>query len=178
MRTPDSAAGDDFGWSVDLDGDTALIGAPFHDGDEPNGGVLDGGAAYIFQRRGNTWSEAQRLLPSDPFTGAWFGRAVGIAGDFGVIGAPRYDHLVNDGVANELFNIGVSYVFHRSDEGWAQIAQLRANDAGEGDDFGWTIAMTSEIALVGAWLDDTEAGVDTGSLYSFVIPTGIRISDS
>ena len=168
LRTPDSAEGDNFGWSVALDGDRALIGAPFHDSEKP-----DGGGAYIFERSGNVWNEAQRLLPNDPFLGAWFGRAVGIAGDFLVVGAPRFDSVVTDGIANELFNIGVSYVFHRSDEGWTQITQLRADDAGEGDDFGWTIAMTKEIALIGAWLDDTQAGVDTGSLYSFVVPTRI-----
>jgi len=166
LRTPDSSEGDDFGWSVALDGDRALIGAPFHDGDE-----LDAGGAYIFERNGNTWSEAQRLLPRDPLNGAWFGRAVGIAGEFLVVGAPRFDRITADGIANELFNIGVSYVFHRGEEGWVQIAQLRADDAGEGDDFGWTVAMTEEIVIVGAWLDDTEAGVDTGSLYSFVVPT-------
>ena len=168
LRTPDSSKGDNFGWSVALDGDRALIGAPFHDGDE-----LDAGGAYIFERNGNTWSETQRVLPRDPFNGAWFGRAVGIAGDFLVVGAPRFDRLTADGIANELFNIGVSYVFHRGDESWVQIVQLRADDAGEGDDFGWTIAMTEENLIVGAWLDDTEAGVDTGSLYSFVVPTRV-----
>ena len=171
LRTPDSGEGDNFGWSVALDGDRALIGAPFHDNEK-----LDSGSAYIFERSGTVWSEVQRLLPNNPFLGAWFGRAVDIAGNFLVIGAPRFDSIIADGIANELFNIGVSYVFHRDDEAWKQIAQLRADDADEGDDFGWTIAMTEEIALIGAWLDDTEAGIDVGSLYSFVVP--LRIGDN
>jgi hypothetical protein len=165
LRSPSSVEFDEFGWSVGLDGDTAIIGAPFHDGES-----AEGGTAYIFEREGGRWSEAQRLVPSDPLLGAWFGRAVAIAGGYALVGAPRYDRITLDGIPNELFNIGASYLFQRQATGWVQIAQLTANDAGEGDDFGWTVAMTPQLALVGAWLDDTDAGPDAGSAYSFVVP--------
>ena len=53
-----AAAGDYFGCSVSLSGDTALIGA---DGDDDNG--VDSGSAYVFTRTGTTWTQQAKLLP-------------------------------------------------------------------------------------------------------------------
>ncbi len=164
LRAPDGVTFDQLGWSVALDGDTAVLGAPFHDSF-----ALEGGAAYVFEREGTIWSPKWKLAPSDPFQGAWFGRAVGVAGNYALVGAPRYDRVTIDGIANEIFNLGVSYMFQRTTEGWLQVAQLRADDPADGDDFGWTVALSREIAIVGAWLDDTEAGVDAGSAYSYLL---------
>ncbi len=165
LRPPEGAAFDQFGWSVALDGDQAIVGAPFEDG------VLsDSGIAYIFERRGTDWSEAIPLKASDAFQGAWFGRAVAIAGDYALIGAPRYDRIILDNIPNEIYNFGVSYIFQHSAEGWVQIARILADDPDDGDDFGWTVAMTPRVALVGAWLDDTEAGPDAGSVYAYILP--------
>ena len=165
LRPPEGAAFDQFGWSVALDGDQAIVGAPFQDGT-----LSDSGIAYIFERTGTEWSEAIPLKASDAFQGAWFGRAVAIAGDYALIGAPRYDRIILDNIPNEIYNFGVSYIFQRSAEGWVQIARILADDPADGDDFGWTVAMTPSVALVGAWLDDTEAGPDAGSVYAYVLP--------
>ncbi len=164
LRAPDSGAFDQFGFSAALDGDIAVIAAPFHDGV-----IFDGGAAYVFERAGSTWTARWKLVPNNPFEGAWFGRSVGVAGNFALIGAPRYDRVTLDGIPNEIFNMGVSYVFQRTTLGWLQTAQLQADDAADGDDFGWTVNLTDEIALVGAWLDDTAVGPDAGSAYSYVL---------
>jgi hypothetical protein len=164
LRVPDGQGFDQLGWSVALEDNTAVLGAPFHDGLTP-----DGGAAYVFEREGTMWTATWKLAPSDPFQGAWFGRAVGVAGHYALVGAPRYDQVTIDGIANEIFNLGVSYLFQRTTQGWLQVAQLRADDPSDGDDFGWTVVLSREIAVVGAWLDDTEAGVDTGSAYSYVL---------
>ena len=41
-------------------GDTALVGAPRHDGAGSNAG-----AAYVFVRGGGGWAEQVKLVPSD-----------------------------------------------------------------------------------------------------------------
>jgi hypothetical protein len=79
----DSAPGDLFGASVALseDGDVALVGAPFKDGGS--------GAAYVFARRGRSWSERQKLLAGDAAPGDGFGDSVALNedGDVALVGA-------------------------------------------------------------------------------------------
>ena len=60
LLASDGEAGEQFGYYVSLDGDTALIGA---DMDDDNG--VDSGSAYIFTRTGTTWTQQAKLLASD-----------------------------------------------------------------------------------------------------------------
>ncbi|MCC6553316.1 MAG: hypothetical protein IT372_09895, partial [Polyangiaceae bacterium] len=77
----DGAADDNFGASVGIDGDIAIVGAP-HDDDMGT----DSGAAYVFVRSGAppTWSQEKKLIPSGTASGHQFGRSVGVSAD-GVI---------------------------------------------------------------------------------------------
>jgi len=70
-----------FGCSVSLDGDTALIGAIR---DMDNG--ADSGSAYVFTRNDTTWTQQAKLLPSDGEAGDWFGYSVSLSGDTALIG--------------------------------------------------------------------------------------------
>ena len=165
LRAPDGVEFDAFGFSVGLAGDSAIVGAPFHDG-----GNLEGGGAYLFQRDGAVWSAGTRLLPAGLPQGAWFGRAVALTPNFAVIGAPRFNRITHDGIANELFALGKTYVFQRTASGWVEHAALLADDGAEGDDFGWTLAAQPGVIVVGAWLADTPAGPDAGLAYAFQLP--------
>ena len=165
LRAPSGVEFDAFGFAVGLSGDSAIVGAPFHDG-----GDAEGGAAFMFERSEEGWAAGTRLLPSDPLAGAWFGRAVALAGDFAVIGAPRFSLITHDGVANERFAIGKTYVFRRTPSGWVQHAGLLADDSSDGDDFGWTLVARPGMAVIGAWLADTDSGPDAGLAYSFLLP--------
>jgi len=53
----DAGAGDAFGFSVSVSGDTLVIGAPYAN--------LSEGAMYVFTRSGDSWSQAQKLEPRD-----------------------------------------------------------------------------------------------------------------
>ena len=82
LLASDGAAGDHFGASVSLDGDTALIGAHRMMTTE-----LDSGSAYVFTRTGTTWTQQAKLLASDGAAGDWFGATVSLYGDTALIGA-------------------------------------------------------------------------------------------
>jgi hypothetical protein len=84
LLAADGAVGDQFGWGVALDGDTAVVGA-FRDDD--NGSAS--GSAYVFTRVGNTWSQQAKLLPADGEVGDRFGSSVAIDGDTAVVSAPQ-----------------------------------------------------------------------------------------
>ena len=83
-------AGDQFGASVALSGDLAVIGAPMHDVAPAGGGPLlvDAGAAFVYQRSGAGWSLLATLTGSQAQAGDQFGWAVAIEGQLIAVGAP------------------------------------------------------------------------------------------
>ncbi|MEE3240868.1 MAG: hypothetical protein VX231_07880, partial [Pseudomonadota bacterium] len=76
LTPSDGASSDWFGYSVSIDGDTAVIGALY---DDDNGS--DSGSEYIFTCSNVVWSEQQKLTPSDGASSDWFGYSVSIDGD-------------------------------------------------------------------------------------------------
>src|SRR5689334_4293957 len=79
LLASDRDSADLFGFSSDIDGDTAVIGALGKDGYT--------GAAYVFVRSGGTWTEQAKLAASDGAPGDYFGRSVSISGDTVLVGA-------------------------------------------------------------------------------------------
>ena len=82
LTASDGAAGDEFGFSVSISGDYAVMGAMF---DDDNG--TSSGSAYVFKRTGTSWQQEAKLLPSDGAAGDECGRSVSISDDYGVGGA-------------------------------------------------------------------------------------------
>src|SRR5690606_13917293 len=89
----DGAGTDNFGWSVSIEGSTAVVGAPYAD----VGGNTDQGAAYVFTNTAGTWSEAQKLVSADGAAGDEFGRDVDVSGTTALIGAVRASVAGNAG---------------------------------------------------------------------------------
>jgi len=156
LTVSDAAAGDYLGTSVAISGDTALIGAPF---DDTTAGQ-DAGSAYVFTRSGSSWSPQGKLTASDSAAYDYFGTSVAISGNTALFGTPYDDTAAG-------LDVGSVYVFIRSGSAWSQQAILTASDAATGDLFGFSIAMDSNTALIGAFYDDTSAGADAGSAYVF-----------
>ena len=142
-----------FGDAVCLDGDTAIVGAPY---DWDNG--VDSGSAYVFFRSGESWTMEAKLLASDGAGEDHFSLAVAVSGDTVLIGAPGDDDNGTDS--------GSAYVFNRIGNTWTQQAKLDAQDASAGDNFGKALALSGDTALIGAYYDDNN-GVDAGSAYVF-----------
>ncbi|WOO43520.1 InlB B-repeat-containing protein [Rubellicoccus peritrichatus] len=150
LTASDGTASDRFGFSVDLDGDTLVIGAYY---DATNG--LLSGSAYVFVRSGNQWSEEAKLTASDGDEYHYFGYSVGLSEDTVVIGA----YATNS-------STGSAYVYERSGNQWAERHILTASDGDYGDRFGGDVSIYGDVIAVGARGDDDD-GYLTGSAYVY-----------
>ena len=156
----DPDAGDEFGASVAMYIDRAVIGAP---GDDAAG--VDAGAAYILDRQPDgSWLTVATLTASDASAGDAFGSAVGVFADFAVVGAPQDDGAGVDS--------GSAYVYERQLDGtWLERAHLVAADAAAFDFFGGATAMWVSTAVIGATGDDLGATANpaelSGAVYTF-----------
>ncbi|MGQ9649966.1 MAG: SUMF1/EgtB/PvdO family nonheme iron enzyme [Phycisphaerae bacterium] len=147
------AAHDEFGRTVALSGDYAIVGAHFDDDHGTNSGSAD-----VFHREGLKWVLQANLHAFDAGPDDKFGRCVAISGDYAIVGAPDNDHAGADS--------GAAYVFKRTDSNWTEHIKLIAADAAAGDKFGSSVALASDLALVGAYGDD-DNGSASGSAYIF-----------
>jgi hypothetical protein len=152
----DGVVGDNFGFSVGVAGNHAVVGAPVGD----VGQNMDQGSAYVFRRSGGTWAEEAKLVASDGAVGDQFGYSVAIHVDTVVVGAPVGD-------VGQNMNQGSAYVFTRSGTSWPQQAKLVASDGATSDFFGNSVAISGETAIVGAWHDDVSTNTNQGSAYVF-----------
>ena len=148
----DGALGDSFGYSVALDGYTALVGAPFDDVDAKS----NQGSAYVFTRSGTTWNQQQKLTASDGATDDRFGESVALSVNTALVSA----------TGDASFE-GSAYVFVRSGTTWSKQQKLVASDGATDDRFGDSVALDGDTALVGAWSDDIGANSNQGSAYVF-----------
>ena len=148
------AAEDRFGASVAVYGNTAIIGAPNHDG-EKSFGI---GAAYVYRLVGSSWLEEQKLMPSDGDSSDYFGFAVDMDGDVAIINS-------HSGVPGAWWS-GSAYVFRRVDGLWQEEQKLLASDSVPGDHFGTSVAISGDVAIVGATYDE-DNGYHSGAAYVF-----------
>jgi hypothetical protein len=162
LTASDAAASDYFGSSVAVSGDTVVIGAR---GDDYAGGDY-AGAAYVFVRSGMVWTQQAKLIASDAAAFDYFGSSVAVSGDTAVIGAHADTHAGGSGA-------GSAYVFVRSGGVWTQQAKLTASDAAGGDNFGSSVAVSSDTVVIGANLDDHVGGSNAGSAYVFLRLGGV-----
>ena len=154
LNASDTVGGDEFGSTLAMSGDYAIVGTPKKDDFGNNSG-----AAYIFTRRGTEWVEQAKLVASNARAGDYFGISVAIDGDTVLVGA----HRVNEPTADA----GSVYVFERLGNSWIQTAWLTAPDASKFAYFGFSVGIDDDTAIIGAIRDD-KAGLDAGAAYVFV----------
>ena len=145
---------DQFGVSIDLTEDYALIGSFL---DDDLGGAS--GSAYVFERSGSSWTEQAKLLSSAGAAGDLFGTSVSIEGDVALIGS-----VFDDQVGS---NAGAAFLFVRHGSAWIQEADLFATGAMADDAFGRSVAMKEGRIIVGAWAEDELGFSDAGAAYAF-----------
>jgi hypothetical protein len=151
LTASDGAPGDRFGWSVDLSGSTAVIGALHKDSDI--------GAAYVFVRSEGIWTQHAELAPSDGTAGDLFGFRVALSGPNLVVTTPYKDT-----------DTGAAYVFANSGGVWSEQAKLTASDGSTQDDFGWSVDIFGPTVVVGAPFKDPQ---NAGAAYVFVNSGGV-----
>ena len=144
----DARAGQEFGYSVSIDGDFAASGASGDDSYGPYAGAL-----YVFRREGRTCQQMAKLLPDDPTPQSEFGRTVAVDGNLIAVSA----WLDDDQGAGS----GSAYVFRFDGSGWRLEAKLLPDDGFAYDLFGWAIDASDNRVIVGAEAND-DRGVNSG----------------
>ncbi len=147
---------EDFGYSVAVDGSTAVVGAP---GTISSAGASTG-ATYVFVHTSTGWHRRVELTLPDGAQNDQFGSSLAISDSTLVVGA----YTAN------LFT-GAAYVYVRSGSTWSQQAELAASGAGSGDQFGVSVAISGSTAVVGAYGKNSNTGeadvfVRSGSTWS------------
>jgi alpha-tubulin suppressor-like RCC1 family protein len=145
----DTVSGDNFGISVGIDGNYAIVGAQQGDGGN--------GSAYIFYKSGGTWSEQAKLTASDKANNDVFGDDVDISGDYAIV-ASRQD--------DDPSNAGSVYIFKREGTTWTQKDRLRSDSPGQDDNFGDSVAISGDYAVVCSAYDD-DANTNSGAIFVF-----------
>ncbi len=131
--------GDDFGSSCAIDGDVAVVGAPFARANE--------GAAWVYRRAVSGWVEEQVITVSDGGVDGLFGTSVSVGGDVVLIGGRGFDGFT-----------GAAYVFRYDGSTWVEEQKLVPAGALPGDELGFSVSLSGNVALVGASDDDGGAG--------------------
>lgn len=190
LKASNTGAGDAFGESVALDGDTLIVGASAEDsaatgvnGNQSNNDFGAAGAAYVFVRTGTNWSQQAYLKASNAGASDFFGWSVALSGDTAVVGALNESSSATgvngDQSNNNASRSGAVYVFVRTGTNWVQQAYLKASNTGIRDEFGRDVAVFGDTVVVGAHREDSSgAGVngnqnsdsatDAGAAYVFV----------
>ncbi len=153
LISPNGAAGDGFGWAVDIEFDTAIVGSPM---DDTSG--ADAGAAYTYQRTGVVWNPGGSLSPKGIAADDRFGSSVAISGPSVVVGA-----LLDDTAG---MNAGAAYIFRDNGFSWYQSLEVVASDAAAGDAFGFAVGISGQTTVVSAYLDD-DLGTSSGATYVY-----------
>lgn len=151
LMADDASAFDFLAINLDLQGDTAVLGA--HQDDNERG--ANAGAAYVYARSGSAWGQQAKLTASDGNPEDYFG-VVAMSGETLVVGARFHDVGGNP-------NAGAVYVYVRDAATWTQQVKLTAHDPSAGDNFGTTLAMDGDLLAVAAPADDNQRG----SVYVF-----------
>jgi len=178
IKASNTNAGDHFGASVALSGDTLAVGADQEDsnatginGTQDDNSRDNAGAVYVFTRDGETWSQQAYIKASNTDAGDSFGTSISLSGDTLAVGANGEASATigvnGDEEDNSLVNSGAVYVFTRDGESWSQQAYIKASNTGHdplsisNDAFGWSIAVSGDTLAVGAVFEDSNAtGVD------------------
>jgi FG-GAP repeat/Carboxypeptidase regulatory-like domain len=151
----DGAAFDNFGRSVAIDGDTAIVGTTSDVGLNDNQGK-----AYIFVRSGRSWIQQAILTADDGTAQDFFGTSVAISGDKVIVGATFDDVGAN-------LDQGSAYIFVRSENRWSQQARLTADNGAAFDNLGNCVAISGDTVIVGAYFADVGGNANQGSAYIF-----------
>ncbi len=159
LTASDAEWRDHFGISVSLSADTAIVGASW---DNCPAGILCG-SAYVYRYNGTTWVQEQKLTASDEAEFDRFGVSVSVSGDMAIVGADA-DRCPAGG----LYCGSVS-IYRYDGTTWIEDRKLTASDAGRSAQFGVSVSLSGDKALVGAFADDCPAGSNCGAAYVFAL---------
>lgn len=193
LKASNTGERDQFGGAVALSGDTAVIGAK---SESSSTTVIDGptddaepdsGAAYVFVRNANTWTQQAFLKPNQNRAFSSFGTSVAISDNTVIVGATGEDSITSgvnsipDYSGGEGQSSGAAYIFARSAGTWTQQAYLKASNSKRESSFGFAVAVSDGAVIVGARQEDSSTtgvnsipdqdAIDAGAAYIFTVGT-------
>ncbi len=154
----DAAAGDQFGASVSANGDLVIAGAPLVDCT----GGFDCGAVYLYHWNGTTWADEDKLTGRS--TGDLFGWSVSLHGNVGLVGAPSAEG------GSDGEDCGAAYLVRPHDNTWRANSRFAPSEVARGDAFGAAVALSENMAAVGAMFQDFWGSSDIGLVYTYAFP--------
>ena len=164
LRVPDASEGDNFGRSIAMGDDVAVIGAHW----DNTAQHANAGSAYVYRRSGSVWELEQKLLASNPATWDAMGNAVSILGNWIAVAACRKALVGKES--------GVVYMFRFDGQKWKQTQILKSSDSASMDQFGRGVWISGNALLVGAWRYDSK-GPNSGAAYVFREHNGTWIEE-
>lgn len=158
-----TAGGFLFGESIAMSGNTLVSNASYYE----EAGEVYSRVVNVFTRASGSWTQQTILTPTLTMEEHLAGGSVAISGDILLVGAP-----------GESDAAGAVYVFTRSGNLWTQEARLVASNPDPGDRFGWSLGVSGETAVIGAYGEASQgSGVNgdpsdnsapgTGAAYVF-----------
>ena len=157
LQAGNKGAGDQFGYSVAIDGSTVVIGAINEDT-----GSTNAGSVYVFTRSGSSWTQQARLQASDKAKDDNFGISIDISGNTVIIGSEDGTSTISGswqcGNTSWYYNeikeyTGAAYIFTRSNSSWSQQVKI-SGDAVKGDGFSHSVAIDDTVAVIGSINDN------------------------
>jgi hypothetical protein len=160
LNNPGPAANDEFGYSVGISGTRVVVGAYRDDT-----GAIDAGSAYVYELSSGTPTVPVATFNNpEPAAVDQFGISVGISGTRVVVGAYWDD--------TGAFDAGSAYVYELSSgTPTVPVATLNNPSPAQSDLFGYSVAISGTLVVVGAYRDDT-AAFETGSAYVYDVSSG------
>ncbi|EJK68722.1 hypothetical protein THAOC_10077 [Thalassiosira oceanica] len=154
LTADDAVSSRHFGFDVDMStsGNLIIVGARYD-----IEGAARSGAAYIFEKTSNTWTQVAKLKAvGSPVEGSHAGSSVAIDGDIALVGAPR---------ANT--EQGLVYIFEREGGTWVEKETLHADEPGDHDRFGISVALSNQVAIIGSFREDDGGLSNSGAAYIY-----------
>jgi hypothetical protein len=188
LKASNTSAGDKFGGSVAVSGDTVIVGAPSEasaatgvSGDQSDDSATNAGAIYVFARTGTSWVQQAYIKASNTDAGDRFGFSAAVSGDTLAVAAlfeaSAAAGVNGDQLDNSATNAGAVYVFARVDGAWRQQAYLKASNSQPSGFFGDAIALDGDALVVSGTDASSATGLDgdqtlddapgAGSAYAF-----------
>ncbi len=164
LLASDGLTQDHLGTSASISGNIAAFGAPFYD----SGGLSNNGAVYIYTFDGSSWQETAIITALNASDNDEFGHSISLDGNRLLVGAPYK-------TVNAVGNTGTAYIFDFDGTNWNQTEQLDMSSVATqviNANFGISVSLLGDKALVGAYKDKSSAVSNAGAAYIFSFQMG------
>ncbi len=178
IKAVNNNAGDSFGASVSLSGDSLAVGATIESSNQTtitngatastNNSNANSGAVYVYKRTGNSWAQEAYIKAVNNDSGDLFGLSTSLSGDTLAVGTYLEDSnqstIINGVLAsmdNSTLSSGAVYIYKRSGTSWYQEAYIKAANNSAADFFGYVTSLSGDTLAVGAVYEDSDQTIIT-----------------